>query len=363
MVVDSKASAAPPRGAGGGSRSGLLDVVRLFSGFDIVAYHTGAALGDSSAFRLGIGMAIFLLMSAVSVGMHPGERPFRSFLAERSQRYLTPFAFWWVVYAVMKTAMALHHEQAVFGWFEPSMLWQGTQYHLWFMPVALGVCVAVEGLRRATRRVSTGALVTVILLLSPLLFHAGPALRPIVANGWFQWVWTIPAIPIGVAFGRIIALPRTPRWGFAMLAFSGVLAASGITVWSYDHDSYPLRFAIGALLIGIGFSVSLPSNALLYRARTVSAGIFLSHPLILRGTLRFFDQLPVALAAAILWALSGCLTLALQRTRLARFVGDPPAIASVVPQRIRSHELLRTSRSHSAGGGEEKRRTTPWAVH
>jgi hypothetical protein len=34
------------RGAGGGSRSGLLDVVRLLAGFDIVAYHTGTALGD-----------------------------------------------------------------------------------------------------------------------------------------------------------------------------------------------------------------------------------------------------------------------------------------------------------------------------
>ncbi len=346
-MAESKARAAPPRGAGGGSRSGLLDVVRLFSGFDIVAFHTSSALGDSSAFRLGIGMAIFLLMSAVSVGMYAGERPFRPFLAERSRRYLIPYAFWWVVYFVIKTAMALRHDESAFGWFDPSMLWQGTYYHLWFMPVALGVCVAVEGLRRATRQVSTGGFLAVVLLLSPLFFYAGPTLRPIVGVGWFQWVWMIPAVPMGVAFGRIIALPRTPRWGFAMLVFSGVLAASGVAVWSAVDDTYPLRFALGALLIGIGFAIPFPSNAFLYRARTVSAGIFLCHPMVLRVMLRFFDQLPIALVAAVMWALSGCLTLSLQRTRLARFVGDPPAAGSIVPKRVRSPELRDTVRSHS----------------
>jgi len=76
-MADPQTSVTPLPGAGGGSRSGLLDLVRLFSSFDIVAYHTGAALGNNSAFRLGVGMAIFLLMSAVSVGMHTGERPFR----------------------------------------------------------------------------------------------------------------------------------------------------------------------------------------------------------------------------------------------------------------------------------------------
>ena len=48
MSPSSKAGSAAPRGAGGGSRSGLLDLVRLFSSFDIVAYHTGAALQEAT---------------------------------------------------------------------------------------------------------------------------------------------------------------------------------------------------------------------------------------------------------------------------------------------------------------------------
>lgn len=309
------------RGAGGTSRSGLLDLVRLYSSLDIVAYHTGAALGDNGAFRLGVGIAIFLLMSAVSVGMSRGDRSFGSFLTERSRRYLTPFAFWCVVYAVIRTGTAVRHGEPALDWLEPSMLWRGTYYHLWFMPVALGLCVAVEGLRRATRNVSTGAIVAAALLLSPLLLYAGPGLRPIASPVWFQWVWILPAVPAGVAFGRVLALPRTPRWGFAMLGFAGVFAAEGLLLWRVFDDTYPLRFAVGALLIGIGFAVPFRSNAFLFRARTLSAGIFLCHPLVLRVFLRFFEQLPVALIAGIIWGLAACLALVLQRTRLARFVG------------------------------------------
>lgn len=339
MSPGSRAGAAASRGAGGGSRSGLLDLVRLFSSFDIVAYHTGGALGDGSMFRLGIGMAIFLLMSGVSVALHSGERPLRPFLAERARRYLVPFAFWWVVYAALRTGMALRHEQAALGWFEPSMIWQGTYYHLWFMPVALGVCVAVEGLRVAARNVPNGAFISAVLLLSPLLFHAGPALRPHVSTGVFQWVWAVPAVPISVALGRIVALPRTPRWPLAMLCFAGALAASGACVWSVDHDTFPLRFAVGALLIGLGFGVSYPSNALLFRIRTMTAGIFLCHPLVIRAVLRFIEPLPIALITAIIWILAAGLTVVLQRTRLARFAGAPPETAAPVARQRPSHAV------------------------
>ena len=339
MSPSSKTGSATFRGAGGGSRSGLLDLVRLFSSFDIVAFHTGGALGDGSMFRLGIGMAIFLLMSGVSVGLHSGERPLRPFLEERARRYLTPFAFWWVIYAALLTFAALRHEKAAFDWFEPNMIWQGSYYHLWFMPVALGTCVAVEALRLAARNVPTGVFVGVVLLLSPLLFHAGPALHPMVGIGVYQWVWAIPAVPISVACGRIIALPRTPRWPLAMLCFAGTLAASGLAVWYVDRDTFPLRFAVGAVLIGIGFAVSYPSNAFLYRIRTVSAGIFLCHPLVIRAVLRFIEPLPIALITAIIWVLAACLTLVLQRTRLARFAGAPPETAAPVVKERPSHAV------------------------
>jgi len=313
--------------------------VRLFASFDIVAYHTGGALGDGSMFRLGIGMEIFLLMSGVSVGLHSGERPLRPFLAERARRYLTPFAFWWVVYAALLSFSALRHEQPAFSWFEPSMIWRGSYYHLWFMPVALGVCVAVEALRLASRNVPSRVFVAVVLLLSPLLFHAGPALRPHVSIGVYEWVWAIPAVPISVAFCRIIALPRTPRWPLAMLCFAGAVALSGLAVWYVDRDTFPLRFAVGAFLIGLGFAVSYPSNALLFRIRTMTAGIFLCHPLVIRGVLRFIEPLPIALIAAIIWVLAACLTLVLQRTRLARFAGAPPETAAPVARHKPSHAV------------------------
>jgi hypothetical protein len=207
------------------------------------------------------------------------------------------------------------------------MLWEGTYFHLWFMPVALATCLLVEALRRATLRVPTGAFLACVLALSPALLYAGPALRPIVSQELFQWVWVIPAAPVGVAFGRVIALERTPRWGFAMLAFSGTFAAIGVAIWWLVPDSYPLRFALGALLIGIGFALPFPSNRYLFKARTMSAGIFLCHPLVMRGALRFFEGLPVAAVALLMWLLAGAMTLGMQRTSLARFFGAPPESA------------------------------------
>ena len=96
---------------------------------------------------------------------------------------------------------------------------------------------------------------------------------------------------------------------------------------------------IVAFLIGIGFAVSYPSNAFLYRIRTVSAGIFLCHPLVIRGVLRFIEPLPIALIAAIIWVLAACLTLVLQRTRLARFAGAPPEPAAPVAKQRPSHAV------------------------
>lgn len=238
MASSSPARTSALRGVGGNSRSGLLDLVRLFASFDIVAYHTGAALGDNSAFRLGIGIAIFLIMNAVSVGNFEGERSFFRFLSERSKRYLTPFLFWYVVYAVLQTLLALRHDATPFGWFEPRMLWQGTYYHLWFMPVALGLSLATELLRRATRNVSDGACVATILLISPLLLYVGPGwLRSFASRGWYPWVWIIPAVPFGVAFGRLLALPRTPHWNSLILGFAGTFAAMGVGVWQVVHDT------------------------------------------------------------------------------------------------------------------------------
>lgn len=314
------------RGAGGGSRSGLLDCVRLFASLDIVAFHTGNALSDPSVFRFGLGMGIFLLMTGVSVGAFVGERPFLPLVRERATRYLPPFLFWCVVYAALRVALAVRHEVPLFGWLEADMLWRGTYYHLWFMPVALGLSLLVEALRRATRGVSTSAILATTLLGSPLLLYAAPGwLRPAAGTSLGGWLWVIPAVPMGVALGRLFRLPKDRRSLRLTLGFVATFAAVGIAVWYRVDDNYPLRFAVGACLIGVALAVPFPSTPLLFRMRTLSVGVFLCHPLVLRLLGRFFDDLPTTLVALIIWVLSACLTLAMQATPLARFAGAPPA--------------------------------------
>jgi hypothetical protein len=269
-------------------------------------------------------MAIFLLMNAVSVGTFQGPRPWRPLLRERAVRYLTPFAFWCVVYAALHLVHALRHDLAPFAWVRPRMFWAGTHYHLWFMPVALGLSLAVEALRRATLRLPTPALAAGVLAAAPLLLYAAPAwLRHEETASWYQWAWIVPAVPMGVALGRLLALPRTPRWPWLLLGFVAAFAAIGVAVYGRVADNYPLRYAIGSLAIGIGFVVPMPSSPRLVRLRTLSAGIFLCHPLVLAGLQNAIQGLAVAPAAAIVWALAALLAFALQLSPWARFAGEP----------------------------------------
>ncbi len=306
-------------------RSGFLDVVRLLAGFDIVAFHTGSVAGDSNGFRLGFGVTVFLLVTAVGVARQVEPREFRAFAYDRASRYLSPFGFWCVVYAAVATATSLRYGEPALGWWRSCMLWRGTEYHLWFMPVSLALVVVVELARAATVRASTPLVVTISVVLACLTIlagHAGWYLRGVPC--WSPWAWAPPAAFLGLALGKILQADASRRRSAWLLTTAVVVAAWSFAVWQSYDGHFALRFATGSLLMGLGLILPGISGPWMKRLLALSIGVFLCHPLVLRFGLRFLDDLPSPLTVALIWSLSAVIVLAMQRTALARFAGERP---------------------------------------
>lgn len=304
-------------------RSGFLDVVRVLAGVDIVAFHTGIGFGDGNALRIGFGITVFLLVSAVGVARHQRERKFLPFARERLSRYSAPFFFWCAVYAVVATIHSLRHGESPFAWWNSCMLWRGTEFHLWFMPVSLALALAMEAARSATAKRSAVLVVVTCVALSCIGILAGAAGWYLRDNDcWSPWRWAPPAAFLGLAMGRVLQAPPSSRRSLVLFGISLVVALWSLAVWRTHEGTFALRFATGSLLTTLGFVVPSVSGVWVRRFLALSIGIFLCHPLVLQLGFRFLDQLPLAVAILVVWLISAVIAFAMQQTPLARFAGE-----------------------------------------
>jgi len=183
--------------------------------------------------------------------------------------------------------------------------------------------LGVEAARRATMQLPAAAVIGGCVVLSLVLVYADPAwIRPHASHCWYAWVWALPTMPLGLAFGRLLAVDRAPRRRWHLMPLAAVFAAVSLAIWLWMESLLALRFAEGALLIAIGFALPGPSGAWSRRLLTLSIGIFLCHPLVLRLLLPFVRDLAPIAVVPIVWGLSAVLAFGLQQTPLARFAGE-----------------------------------------
>jgi len=296
------------------SYNATIDYLRLIAALVIVLFHAKSPLG-----HLFSSSVSFFIMAMIFFAMHSRslENPISEIVANRADRLLTPFAFWIAVYAIAKTLQnTLEHgnlNNEFSAWLPPA----GTFGHLWFLPFAFAVTVALGRWIQWLRSVAKlpmgwlGMLGVSILVTWPALTQATRA-APEIAGMMIYFIY-LPS----VAFGVVIALThsRIARFAVAVGAFG-----LGVVLAPFSAGQAQ-QLLVGIPLAVLALDLKFPETKLAHRLGKMSMGIYLTHPLVIAALPRVTGIEPSTILGGVLCCLGACaLTLAIDATPLRRFI-------------------------------------------
>lgn len=313
-----------------------IDLARFLAALAIVLYHTPRSAGlVKDVSMIGrFSTPLFSLLAAFFLVRHfrlKGAATAAPYLGLRARRLLIPFAAWSVIYLgarVINLAMFgtvsdlswvfdmsaalwrspdvstfLDFMSANRGW---TLLWAGTDYHLWFLPflftvsvLAVPMLLMTLGHRRREIGLALG-LITAGLFLSLTFDH-----RMLPAGLRFHETLTFPGLLYfrsssflwGLAIGLLCASGRAPRLGRRGVMVLGCVALACLSVYVLDFRRERMTSSVGAVMpSGTIVLVRLAAACLLFVAfanwrggivRRIGSlggyglGIYLSHVLVI----------------------------------------------------------------------------------
>lgn len=259
-----------------------VDRLRLLALADIVYYHVAQA-----HFLNGLGLPIFLLFTAALNARPPRDPDPRRFVKRKFAAFLVPWAAWSVVYGLFLTAAMIHRGSNAFLWFEPVMLFLGTQWHLWYMIFGLVASLFAFFARRYTARVDDRLIIMLASLLGcavmiPERMFADPPARAAA------WLLSIPSIPIGIALGRCLWVDDL-RTRIRNTALTLALVVAGMSVLELQDRGYSSdRYMAAMIPVCIAVLWRGVPDALTTWLTGLRLGVYLIHPLLVRATLSLF---------------------------------------------------------------------------
>lgn len=277
-------------------RNGSLDHARLIAAGGIVVFHSGAP-----GAAIGYAGLPFFLMLLILLAWPAAERqPFGSFTGARAGRLLAPWVVWSGIYATLKLAeVAAGHPFA--AEFAPWMVLTGPALHLWFLPFAAVICMALWPLARAAVPLGDPArtvlaVLAVAVALGALLMQQGAALpRPLA-----QWAEAAPAVALGVG---LALLP-----GHA--ARAALLAGTGAMLVATGWPQGATQLALAGAALWLCLMLPLPDGRASRMAADLALTVYLAHPMLAAILLRA-TPLPEASVALALTTLAATLAFAL----------------------------------------------------
>ncbi len=188
------------------------------------------------------------------------SRPVPSGLAQRARRLLLPFLIWSIVFAMLRTALALKNNDPPFGWWDWYMIPTGTWTHLWFLPFAFLALLLSPWFQHPLASLGAAFLAAVLLSINgtpdtlPLAYWSFGIIPVLVGVAYFSWGWRLAVITL-LGSWLILHFGRPSPDNAAILA--------------------------GTALALCCLAYHLPATALSDWCGRISIWVFLAHPLVI----------------------------------------------------------------------------------
>lgn len=250
-----------------------FDYARLAAVLGIIWFHSHAPGG-----RIGYaGLAFFLLlmvMLALPQITATRSQPHRApavlrYAAARGRRLLVPWLIASVFYGGLKLVEV--SQGSSFGAeFTLSMWLTGPALHLWFLPFAFAVSLALWPLGRALRHLPArrvaplAGVLTVAALAALALAQDGPTPVPLA-----QWTYALPVVLLGTALTLLRHRPA------AMLGLTAFFACCALGA-NWTRGLLEITLASGVLILCT--ALPLRATALSTRAARGTLALYLIHP-------------------------------------------------------------------------------------
>jgi hypothetical protein len=142
-----------------------------------------------------------------------------------------------------------------------------------------------------------------------------------VPEHFHTWWTALPAIPLGLALGRL--LPRGPgvRPRVALLAAAGAFALGAAAIAQLQGLPLAARYGSSASLLSLAFAAGGTPRPWTRQIPTYTMGIYLVHPLVIFLFLHLRSGLDWRSLSVLIWACALALALFVQRTPLGSFTG------------------------------------------
>jgi peptidoglycan/LPS O-acetylase OafA/YrhL len=220
-------------------RNEAIDAVRAIAAAGIVFVHAAESPTFDrwgNLFRFGVPFFLFasFYYQSLSLRRNP-DRPLVSFLLNRLHRLYLPFLVWSGIYLLGRDLerAPIHHLPAVT--LRLSMLWTGTEYHLWFLPFLLLWSLALAGIHRTLLQFNRHWRWFAIIAVSIIGWRLSAAVIPILPPATemtvddpryalTQWWLATPAACWALGFAWLMTL------GPAVYSISAAMGWAGIVL-------------------------------------------------------------------------------------------------------------------------------------
>ena len=288
------------------SRNATLDHARLLAAIGIVWFHSGAP-------GSGIGYAAlpFFIMLTVFLALQAAQKTeVAPYVRTRVKRLLLPFLVWSLIYGGLKVVDATSAGRPISSEFAWWMLGTGPALHLWFLPFAAVVTIALHPAGKMVRSLPPALCGMIAAAVATLgfLWLSQPPMPP---RPFGQWLYGLPAVAAGLllALSQGLGRPNSLR---SLLVPSGVLiCVSALAAFAGWAGAEQLLFASLCLVL----CIALPTapTPLSHAAAGYSLFVYLVHPIALSvidrttslprdGLLRAGLAIVLSLGSAILWS-------------------------------------------------------------
>jgi peptidoglycan/LPS O-acetylase OafA/YrhL len=274
-------------------RNATLDHARLWAACGIVLFHTGApgaAIGYAA-------LPFFLMLMIVLAGPATRRQDFPTFVRSRATRLLAPWLVWSAVYGMLKLLDVMVSDKPLATEFVPYMILTGPALHLWFLPFAFVVCLALYPLVRHRLTSRHFALFLGVIAVLTFIF-IGLQQQQGLPIPLAQWVFSLPAVVLGLGF--TLAKGR-PAWVLAML-FT-IAMTTGLALWVTWTEGV-VQIVIASLALVSCTLIETRESAVSRWAAQISLAVYLVHPLVIAVLLRL-TALPEKSPAFALLAIVG----------------------------------------------------------